>query len=157
MASMSAQSRVRSNIALKAASSTGPSTGILVPANGHRPPMARCVRVQRDVVEEQVDGRLVPPQADLALGRDGLLRSRRLCDLGRQRTQQAAGIGSGYEHVDVDVARGAGVESPVRERDRAAEGVWDPPPRECAVQRDKPFGEGHRDRDASRGNRSSAR
>ena len=86
---MSAQSRVRSNITLKHRE---------LDRAEHRDPrarerdgaaVARRVLVHRDVVEEQVDRRLVPPQADLPVARDRLLGPPGVLDTGRQRPQRA--------------------------------------------------------------------
>src|SRR5215212_1212121 len=120
-----------------------------------RPAVACGLVVQRDVVEEEVDRGLVPPQPDLALARDRLGRARGLGDAGRERAQCPLGLAGGREDVYVHVACAARVERRVREGDRAAEGVGDAGFRERAMYLDDALGQRHCD--WSRGYPSAAR
>jgi len=99
---------------------------------GHDPVVPRGLRVDGHVVEEEVHRRLIPPQASLAFTCDDLRDLGRLDDAAGQRAQAPGGRCGGNEDIEVDVARAAGVERPVGERQGAAEGVRNPSPGESA-------------------------
>ena len=101
------------------------------------------VGVQSGVVEEEVDGGLVPPQADLTVGQDR--RDRRLVvgDAVRQGVERDPALVGRREQVDVEVAGSPRVQRPVGERYRAPERVLDSGGVEALVDCEKPIGELH--------------
>jgi hypothetical protein len=120
---MSTQSFGRSNSALNSTSSTGPQHSDLPSGERHVAAAAGRLRVQRRVVEEQVDRCVVPPQPDLSLPGDDVGGARRHRDARRQRRQHRPGLGGGDEGVHIDVPGTARVLRAVRQRDRSAEGM----------------------------------
>ena len=90
IASMSTQSLVRSNIALKTARAVHPRTGIVRPSNGTSPHVALDLVVERQHAEEQIDRRLRPDMSLTWPSRSALSTSCRTDhDAGRQRRQHS--------------------------------------------------------------------
>ena len=133
---MSAQSRVRSNITLKAPKLERPEHGDLRALERNDPSVACGVAVDWRVVEEEVDRRLIPPEPDLAVALDLGFGSSGLLYARGESVERRLRIGGRDEQVDVDVPCPARLSRPEGERDGAAEGVLHPGGLEAAMDLD---------------------
>jgi hypothetical protein len=114
MASMSAQSLVRSSSALKTASAVQPTTGMVWPSKGTQRTPRKTLRI---------DGGILPPQPYLPVAFGGLQVGGRGEDGIGQRGEDLGGAIGPDEDVDVEIAGAAGLFGAVGEGDGAAEGV----------------------------------
>lgn len=141
---MSAQSLVRSNIILNTARCFCPEDRDLIAFEGNCAAIGGSLGVNREVVEEQIDG-AVSHKSRIWPSRTMRARaSGRHIDPGRQSRQRSLGLFRGHEDVDVQVTGPAWVERPVGERDCTPESVGDGVFIEAAVYSQQPLGESHR-------------
>ena len=95
--------------------------------------------------EEQVDGCVVPPEADLLVVLGCADVGRAVPDTRRERSEHASGLRRRHEDVDVDVAGGPWLLGRVGQRQRTTERPGQAGAIEVVAHVDDPFDErGHR-------------